>query len=668
MKNDTSIDLDSTFAPKQLEQPQPQKQQEAPVAKINWNDIMTEWCYRIPKGYPTVVDGVFTEYEEVKILNKILEEKLGETIPLPEAKPAKAAETKFEKWYKTKSATWITPFLETAPIVEAMTNGPVTLQTLVTTVLGKPEFDWKPEAVEAATELKPLLKDKASVNFVDNVYLKGGVKGSPIEQKGSNLKSLNGGKPISSFIHGGVNDFYKIVNSATPGEKNKVFTADVILFWGVDNPFDPKVQDAVKKAVTKPDIQGTSLVKLGKNAYMACVSLKANVGRFGKLTAFTSRYVDVGEPVNEGFIDNVVTRFKNSPFGQLLAKGYDKLRNLFSELYTSIKEVITPSNPSVQDYIQVNNTQSELEDLINEAETADVVQEAVDGDLILCTTCMQEKIKKLKPYIDKSLQGKALNDFSKTIKQYADGQYFVTKFIDFNTVSAKIKNVLQGKKLLEDTTNLILKATPGKLKEAAGSCAPLVVKNKPLYVSRQQLKNILFANGNATSFELIDLMLKDSFKNTKAQDLKQKKEALLKLAVTLTTESVFGRSGELPLVKYTGTHLLQLGTKKDFINNQKKNLNQHFSKSSQNENGLPIIALKVTPSQGKTGDSPYYYNVQLYTLYTVEPPEVGKITSKNIRYAVIAFKCNSGSKFAFAVEGDKELGGDSLAKDLAKVD
>ena len=84
MKNVTSIDLDSTFAPKQPEQPQPQKQEEAPVVKINWSDIMTEWCYRIPKGYPTVVDGVFTEYEEVKVLNEILEEKFGETIPLPE--------------------------------------------------------------------------------------------------------------------------------------------------------------------------------------------------------------------------------------------------------------------------------------------------------------------------------------------------------------------------------------------------------------------------------------------------------------------------------------------------------------------------------------------------------------------------------------------------------
>jgi len=66
---------------------QPQEQEEAPAVKINWNEVFTEWCYKIPKGYPTIVDGVFTEYEEVKILNVILKEKFGESIPLPERKP-----------------------------------------------------------------------------------------------------------------------------------------------------------------------------------------------------------------------------------------------------------------------------------------------------------------------------------------------------------------------------------------------------------------------------------------------------------------------------------------------------------------------------------------------------------------------------------------------------
>ena len=66
---------------------QPQEQEEALAVKMNWNEVFTEWCYKIPKGYPTIVDGVFTEYEEVKILNEILKEKFGESIPLPEAKP-----------------------------------------------------------------------------------------------------------------------------------------------------------------------------------------------------------------------------------------------------------------------------------------------------------------------------------------------------------------------------------------------------------------------------------------------------------------------------------------------------------------------------------------------------------------------------------------------------
>ena len=78
MSKDTSIDLDSKFAPKKQEQPQTSK------AVVSWDEVFTEWCYKIPKGYPTIVDGVFTEYEEVKILNEILEEKFATSIPLPE--------------------------------------------------------------------------------------------------------------------------------------------------------------------------------------------------------------------------------------------------------------------------------------------------------------------------------------------------------------------------------------------------------------------------------------------------------------------------------------------------------------------------------------------------------------------------------------------------------
>lgn len=73
MKNDTSIDLDSKFAPKQQEQPQPQKQEVAKPA-VSWDDILTEWSYRCPKGYPTMVDGRFTDVSELHILNEVLSE------------------------------------------------------------------------------------------------------------------------------------------------------------------------------------------------------------------------------------------------------------------------------------------------------------------------------------------------------------------------------------------------------------------------------------------------------------------------------------------------------------------------------------------------------------------------------------------------------------------
>lgn len=96
MKNDTSTyNLDEMLAPKQQEQPQVVEQ---PVAiQVDWDEILTEWSYRCPKGYPTVVDGKFTEYEEVKVLNEILEERFAIALPLPEARAAKFSEADLDK-------------------------------------------------------------------------------------------------------------------------------------------------------------------------------------------------------------------------------------------------------------------------------------------------------------------------------------------------------------------------------------------------------------------------------------------------------------------------------------------------------------------------------------------------------------------------------------------
>ena len=51
---------------------------------VDFARILNELCYKLPKGYPTVVDGMFTEREEIVIINEALEEEGLPTLPLPE--------------------------------------------------------------------------------------------------------------------------------------------------------------------------------------------------------------------------------------------------------------------------------------------------------------------------------------------------------------------------------------------------------------------------------------------------------------------------------------------------------------------------------------------------------------------------------------------------------
>jgi len=41
---------------------------------INWDDIIAEWSYRLPKGFPTMKNGKFTVKSELKVLQEVLTE------------------------------------------------------------------------------------------------------------------------------------------------------------------------------------------------------------------------------------------------------------------------------------------------------------------------------------------------------------------------------------------------------------------------------------------------------------------------------------------------------------------------------------------------------------------------------------------------------------------
>ena len=44
------------------------------MKNINWDDIIAEWSYRLPKGFPTMKNGKFTVKSELKVLQEVLTE------------------------------------------------------------------------------------------------------------------------------------------------------------------------------------------------------------------------------------------------------------------------------------------------------------------------------------------------------------------------------------------------------------------------------------------------------------------------------------------------------------------------------------------------------------------------------------------------------------------
>ena len=88
-----------------------------PTRIVDWDSILNEVSYKLPKGYPTVVDGVFTEREEIIIINEALEAEGLPALPLPEARivrdyqqAAKYVSSVISK-LKLKDAVVVQPFV-----------------------------------------------------------------------------------------------------------------------------------------------------------------------------------------------------------------------------------------------------------------------------------------------------------------------------------------------------------------------------------------------------------------------------------------------------------------------------------------------------------------------------------------------------------------------------
>ena len=267
------INLDTLFANKHAEPTETVLVVEE-QKYVDFGRILDEVSYKLPKGYPTVVDGVFTEREEIIIINEALEAEGLSTLPLPEAERQKKIiqPTDFALWMKSISAVERTKFFELIPIVQALNKSQrITTADIIAVINKNKNQDWGDAADGVVKKLEFFLtKSKNTIDYLDNYYLAGKIKNiSPINPS-YGMTNIYGGAPASSFIWANIELFYNIVKQVDKQE-NKVFAADVILFWGVKDPLSENVMEKIKKAVANPKrlSKYPSVVEIGKGEYMA---------------------------------------------------------------------------------------------------------------------------------------------------------------------------------------------------------------------------------------------------------------------------------------------------------------------------------------------------------------------------------------------------------------
>jgi len=647
------------------------------------DELLSEVSYKLPKGYPTIVDGKFVDREEVLLINKFLVENGFGQLPLPEAtnKTPKKPTNKigppaaFAKWWNgdMKNATKRTKFFELIPIVQALQpSKPVTVDTILKAI-DRSDLDWG-DIDYIRLGLAKLKKDKDSLAYLNNRYLAGEEESSPIPKTGG-MVSIYNNKRISAFMWDGIENFYSLVKQSPTeaGKKNKPFTADVILFWGVKgNPKnDTDLQNRIKKAIENPKIlkSNPSIVDLGNNQYMACVSLKAGHGRIGKLTAYMGNYVSTGDAdvdaLEEGVVSSAISKLTGfvKAIGGKIADLWSQAKQSFINLSTKAKQVFSSESPDVQ---LANKASSELADFLALVQDEnpdfvldDVLQESGDEELI-CNSCMQRKLLDMDKFMQKFLQGTALNEFDKKIKELSSQPGFVYRFEELDTKSKKIKSAMTyTKKVVDKIKNAQSTQTASASKK--NKCTILKVKGG---LKRSEIKNIFFIYANQNAITALTNMLNTAFPKGVTTSSKAL-DAFFKMAVDLNAQSIFGRSGNLPLVKFTGApNPQQLGTKEAYVEKTLKS-NKNYAKYLGKQN-LPVVGLRITPSAGSGGENPYYYSIILYTLYTINADGVSDLTPDKFEYAEISFKANSGSDFTFAVEGDNVATGVKVLKTFKK--
>lgn len=608
----------------------------------------------------------------IRSVNKILKEV--KTINEKETQPKLSKNEKFviNSWSQLagpSSKSFKTKVFESIPLMYAVSKKSDPNAGDMINLLNK-NYDWDAKAKEwLIGVLTKIKEDKVAFNKFKEVIV-----GGTIDPSAPSLKELYGGKPVDSFIHANITKFYSKLKSVSKyNDKSKQFTADVVLFWGEGQVKDVFQGDLLKGMKADAD----SLVKLkdGKTI-MACVSLKALEGRVGKITSYMVGKFGQGVEetiVEEGVLDlfkSAVTKVKDAS-SSVIKKAKEYITN-FTEWVKETKDELTsvfsPSNKSVTDaQVETKEIVQDADEVLSEFDKEIVehlnrsgkpITEASDDEPIQISSCFREKLISWSKKFENNAKNynKLFDEFQKNVSDYSTKNFFRLNFKELDTRKKEFNTEFQRIK------TIIAKVTKAKEQQNKSGkkqkCLLLVDGTTPLKFTRKEIKSILMSNANFVAIQMLNNMVNDYLKKTNKVSTKKAISDLVKFATEINAEAVFGAAIDVPLIKYDGKVIIKYGSRDKYEEDHTKKMVEYFNSAKT----IPIIGLKITPVKSKTGEVSTYYAITLYCLSDYKGSTASKPKEGDFVYNQIAFKCNSGSEFAFVIESDNVISGDSVSK------
>jgi hypothetical protein len=284
--------------------------------------------------------------------------------------------------------------------------------------------------------------------------------------------------------------------------------------------------------------------------------------------------------------------------------------------------------------------------------------EASEDEPIQVSSCFRKQVLSWYSKFENDTKkiNKAFQEFQKNTSQYSTTNYFRLSFTSLDEKNREFQNELKRVRLMVDKIKRA-NEQPGSSKRA--SCLLLTDGNEPLTFTRKELKNILMSNSNFISISLLNSMIDNLLAKSKSLKSKEALANLIKFSTELNAEAIFGAATEIPLIKYDGVQIIKFGSRKNYEEEHKSKMMDYFKSVKT----LPVIGIKIYPPKSK--NTVTYYVILMYSLADYKGTDSVKPSDKDFVYNAIAFKCNSGSDFAFAVESDTTLTGDKIAKALA---